>query len=194
MNNNKQANKSDQAEKARIGAVGENQVVSMLLQHGWDAFNANANIKNYKSIDIVCIKPNPNIPSKPQLALVQVKTCFEKNIPIGFTIEQCLKENYLEEHVMGPYVFVSASKSNGMWSFRYFIISRQQFIDLARAGHEWYVNGYKREKPVSQKSPTGFNLTWLEGKAEEANKNRIAFDNPLCGVRLEDAWENIWKD
>ena len=116
MNNNKQANKSDQAEKARIGAVGENQVVSMLLQHGWDAFNANANIKNYKSIDIVCIKPNPNIPSKPQLALVQVKTCFEKNIPIGFTIEQCLKENYLEEHVMGPYVFVSASKSNGVVS------------------------------------------------------------------------------
>ena len=55
-----------------------------------------SDIKNYKSIDIVCIKPNPNIPSKPQLALVQVKTCFEKNIPIGFTIEQCLKESYHE--------------------------------------------------------------------------------------------------
>lgn len=65
MNNNIQVNKSDQAEKARIGAVGENQVVSMLLQQGWDAFNANANIKNYKSIDIVCIKPNPDIPCKP---------------------------------------------------------------------------------------------------------------------------------
>jgi len=194
MNNNIQVNKSDQAEKARIGAVGENQVVSMLLQQGWDAFNANANIKNYKSIDIVCIKPNPDIPCKPQLALIQVKTCFQKNIPIGFTIEQCLEDDYLEKHVMDPYVFVYASKSNGAWSFRYFIISRQQFIKLARAGHDWYVNGYKREKPVSQKSPAGFNLTWLKGEGEDANNHRIAFQNPLKGVKLEDAWENIWKD
>ena len=76
----------------------------------------------------------------------------------------------------------------------YFIISRQQFIKLARAGHDWYVNGYKREKPVSQKSPAGFNLTWLKGEGEDANNHRIAFQNPLKGVKLEDAWENIWKD
>ena len=97
-------------------------------------------------------------------------------------IEQCLEDDYLEKHVMDPYVFVYASKSNGAWSFRYFIISRQQFIKLARAGHDWYVNGYKREKPVSQKSPAGFNLTWLKGEGEDANNHRIAFQNPLKGV------------
>ena len=45
--------RSTQPEKARLGAVGEYMVVSMLMQHGWDAFNANCTIKNYKSIDIV---------------------------------------------------------------------------------------------------------------------------------------------
>ena len=45
----------NQTWKARIGAIGENQVVSKLLQEGWDAFNANCTIKNYKSIDIVCL-------------------------------------------------------------------------------------------------------------------------------------------
>lgn len=36
--NNIQSKKSTQPEKARLGAVGENMVVSMLMQHGWDAF------------------------------------------------------------------------------------------------------------------------------------------------------------
>lgn len=43
--NNIQSKKSTQPEKARLGAVGENMVVSMLMQHGWDAFNANCTIK-----------------------------------------------------------------------------------------------------------------------------------------------------
>ena len=55
MNNNIQVNKSDQAEKARIGAVGENQVVSMLLQQGWDAFNANCTIKNNISLRLFAL-------------------------------------------------------------------------------------------------------------------------------------------
>ena len=42
---------NEQMDKARLGAIGENNVVSMLMQHGWDAFNANCSIKNYKSID-----------------------------------------------------------------------------------------------------------------------------------------------
>ena len=36
----------NQTWKARIGAIGENQVVSKLHQEGWDAFNPNCTIKN----------------------------------------------------------------------------------------------------------------------------------------------------
>lgn len=52
MSNNQE---NVQTDKARIGAIGENNVVSILMQKGWDAFNANCTIKNYKSIDIVCL-------------------------------------------------------------------------------------------------------------------------------------------
>lgn len=43
--NNTLSTRSTQPEKARLGAVGENMVVSMLMQNGWDAFNANCTIK-----------------------------------------------------------------------------------------------------------------------------------------------------
>lgn len=45
----------NQTRKARIGAIGENQVVSMLLQKGWDAFNANCTIKNNISLRLFAL-------------------------------------------------------------------------------------------------------------------------------------------
>ena len=56
--NNTLSTRSTQPEKARLGAVGENMVVSMLMQNGWDAFNANCTIKNYKSIDQYSVNSN----------------------------------------------------------------------------------------------------------------------------------------
>ena len=120
--------RSTQPEKARLGAVGEYMVVSMLMQHGWDAFNANCTIKNYKSIDIVClnseIKETPDYPWKPVSALIQVKTSVQKNIPTGFTIEDSLKRGLLEERVMGPYVFVYVDMiKNGSLSTLFFHVA-----------------------------------------------------------------------
>ena len=42
----KNKGKNDQANKVRIGAIGENLVVAKLMQQGWDAINANCTIKN----------------------------------------------------------------------------------------------------------------------------------------------------
>lgn len=197
-NNKTQSNSTTQPEKARIGAIGENEVVSKLMQHGWDAFNANCTIKNFKSIDVVCLNSavpeSPELPWKPRTALIQVKTSVQKNIPVGFNIRESLDKNLLEQQVKGPYVFVLADTSNEIWSFRYFVISRQQFIKLLYAAHEWYKNGYHREKDISLESPAGMKVEWLEGKDEKETKNHIAFLNPLNGVSCEDCWENIWKD
>ena len=44
--------KTTQAERARMGAIGESHVVAKLMEQGWDAFNANCTIKNFKTIDI----------------------------------------------------------------------------------------------------------------------------------------------
>ena len=119
--------KNDQPAKVRLGSIGENLVVAKLMQQGWDAFNANCTIKNYKSIDIVCLnadlKESDELWWKPKTSLVQVKTSVQNNIPAGFSIEESLDKKYLESMVKGPYVFVSAKKNKEGFSFRFFISS-----------------------------------------------------------------------
>ncbi|MDE6298926.1 MAG: hypothetical protein K2M10_04695 [Muribaculaceae bacterium] len=202
--------KKDQSEKARMGALGESLVAAKLMERGWDAFNANCTIKNFKTIDIVCIDGNstdPKSPWKPNIALVQVKTSVQSNIPAGFTMAQCLDKEYLEKNVMGPYVFVSARKiGDKRYDFRYFVLSRRMFIDLIHAAHQYAVYDYNRgvkEETINDPSyingvkvtaPSGLYIRWMEGKSDKATKLHGEFKNPLEGIKCEDAWENIWKD
>lgn len=197
-----------QSDKARLGAIGESMVVTQLMALGWDAFNANCTIKNFKTIDIVCIDGDsldPKAPWRPNISLVQVKTSFQTNIPIGFTIGQCLDKEYLEKNVMGPYVFVSVKKNiDKSLSFDFYIISRSDFINLAYESHKFYVYGYTREiKPgvndgsdfangIKLSSPAGFYIKWLEGVSEPATKNHIIFHNPLQERSCKMEWGNIW--
>lgn len=190
-----QSKKNDQAAKARIGSIGENLVVAKLMQQGWDAFNANCTIKNYKSIDIVCLNSEETESEelwwKPKTALVQVKTCSQNNIPAGFTIEESLDKDYIEKMVKGPYVFVSAKQENDGLTFRFFVLSRRQFIDLLCVAHKFYDDMHNGQEVKS--APAGFNVTWLEGKPEFAPKTPVDFGNPIK-ESCEDKWENIWKD
>ena len=200
---------NEQMDKARLGAIGENNVVSMLMQHGWDAFNANCSIKNYKSIDIICINSegekgetgekgekatceSSECPWKPQIALIQVKTSRQTDIPIGFNIKQCLNEEYLKENVKGAYVFVYIKDKDGKPNFRYFILSREQFIKLAHKSQRHYTNGYNRAKDLKYEAPALLKIKWLEGKGEEATDKHEIFNNPLNGISCEDCWDNIW--
>lgn len=192
------ANKnSERLDKARLGAIGENNVVSLLMQQGWDAFNANCTIKNYKSIDVVCIKAglkDSDKPWKPLTAFVQVKTSVQNSIPIGFNTEQCLDKSYLERMVMGPYVFVNVTIKENHYTFRYFIITRKQFIELAYQVHYYYVYGYNRNKELKLSAPGAFNIRWLEGISDKETSYHRAFDNPLKGVSCENKWDNIWEE
>lgn len=187
-----------QINKARLGAIGETNVTSILMQHGWDTFNANNTITNYKSIDLICTKsPNPLSakPWKPEVTFVQVKTSVKSNITIGFSLSECLSKSYLEANVHGPYVFVLAKESEDGWNFRYFVLSRRKFIDLAYESNQFYMNGYHRNgKKPDDKSPAGLLIRWLEGKSEEETYRHDAFNNPLNGVSSEDKWENIWEE
>ena len=131
--------KNNQSAKARMGAIGESLVVAKLMQQGWDAFNANCTIKNYKSIDIICLnsdlREDGDLRWKPKTALVQVKTCNQKNIPVGFTMEQTQDIKYLEDNVKGPYVLIYQEEKDGVSKYRFFVISRKDFIKLAYELH-----------------------------------------------------------
>jgi len=188
-------NKNDQSDKARLGSIGENLVVAKLMQKGWDAFNANCSIKNYKSIDVVCL--NSNIPEddkhlwKPKTALIQVKTSVQSNIPTGFSIAESLDRDYLERMVKGPYVFVAAKQGTDGFSFRYFIISRKQFIELLYRAHVFYDK--KHNGNEEKKAPAGISILWLEGKPEFAPKTPQDFGNPIKET-CENKWESIWVE
>ena len=83
---------------------------------------------------------------------------------------------------------------NEEWKFRYFILSRSQFIELLHSAHVWYKYDWYRENEISEKSPAGIDVKWLMGEDEPETKRHKAFVNPLKGVSCEDCWENIWKD
>lgn len=189
--------KIDQTRKARVGAIGENLVVAKLMQQGWDAFNANCTIKNYKSIDIVCLnadlKESDELWWKPRTSLVQVKTSVQNNIPTGFSIQEALNKDYLQQMVKGPYVFVSVKPNEDGYAFRYFIISRTQFIDLLYVAHQYYVNVLHQNDKIELSAPSGLTISWLEGKPEFSSRTQADFGNPLS-ESCEDKWENIWKD
>lgn len=187
--------RSNQSDKARLGSIGENMVVAKLMQKGWDAFNANCNIKNYKSIDVVCLNSAISESDKhwwkPKTALVQVKTSVQSNIPTGFSIAESLDKEYLEKMVKGPYVFVAAKQETDGYSFRYFIISRKQFIKLLHQAHVFYDK--KHNGNEEKKAPAGISVSWLEGKPEFAPKTPLDFGNPIKET-CENKWENIWEE
>lgn len=191
----KQQKKNDQPAKARLGSIGENLVVAKLMQQGWDAFNANCTIKNYKSIDIVCLntdlKESDELWWKPKTSLVQVKTSVQNNIPAGFSIEESLDMEYLEKMVKGPYVFISAKQMKDGFSFRYFVLSRKQFIELLYRAHTFYDKKHNGQEVKS--APAGITISWLEGKPEFSPRVQEDFGNPLKET-CENKWENIWEE
>lgn len=190
-------NKNNQPGKARLGAIGESLVVAKLMQQGWDAFNANCTIKNYKSIDIVCLntdlKESDELWWKPMTSLVQVKTSVQSNIPTGFSIKEVLNKDYLEQMVKGPYVFVSVKQNDKDYTFRFFVVSRKQFIDLLYQAHQYYVNVLHQGDNIELSAPAGITISWLEGKPEFSSRNPTHFGNPLT-VSCEDKWSNIWEE
>ena len=192
-------NSERQSDKARLGAMGENLVVVQLMQRGWDAFNANCSIKNFKSIDVVCLdssKPeSPEKSWKPRTALVQVKTSVQTNIPTGFSINEALYKEKLWEMVKGPYVFVSAkmNKETNNYDFRFFIIPRKLFVELLYESNNYYVNVLHKDGNLVTSAPACISISWLEGSSYFSSRNKVDFGNPIK-VTCEDMWEYIWED
>ena len=191
----KMKKKNNHPGKARLGSIGENLAVAMLMQQGWDAFNANCTIKNYKSIDIVCLnsdlKESDELWWKPKTSLIQVKTSVQTNIPAGFSIEESLDKEYLEKMVKGPYIFISAKQKTVGYDFRFFILSRNQFIELLYRAHVFYDQLHNGQEVKS--APSGLSISWLEGNPLFSPRVQTDFGNPIKET-CEDKWENIWEE
>lgn len=177
--------------KAQLGAIGENMVAIRMLQNGWDAISANQSINNCQSYDIICVDPATGATS-----LVQVKTSFGNNIPVGMRLEECTIKN-LEKKIIGPWVFVHVTGEGEAMAFKFYILSRNEIIRLIYESNDWYVNKWHRNgRQVNLQNACGVKISWLEGKGEEDNEKHESFVNPLKSSSIDSVvtWKKLFDD
>lgn len=167
--------------KNQKGAIGEHLVAAKLLEQGFDVFMANMSINNSKAYDILAVIPDNLITH-----FIQVKFNSTKFFNAGMTIEQCLDYDYLSQRIVGPWIFVDGSQKD---KYDFYILTRQEVIDLLYQAHDWYCNHFYRTKDISSKSPAGFKLKWLQGLSEDATNNHEKFVNSIANAK--DRWDKI---
>jgi len=173
---------------SQIGAMGEHMVIAQLMQQGWAAFNANSSITNMKSIDIICLN------EQRQTALIQVKTTREASFPVGLSMEKAKDIKAIEEHIIGPWVFVKATGDKENTKYTYYILTKTQVRDLIYQSNDWYLHKLKRAKAVSENGTCAVREEWLEGTDFIAKTlDGPIGKNPLNGAITKGAWNNIWK-
>lgn len=171
----------------QLGLLGENLVMANLLAHGWEAANLNISFGNFRNIDIYCQnKENQNV-------VIQVKTLYKNQSAfIGLTSKEAAetKDNCL---IIGPWVFVKV-KSLHPLDVEYYILSKNQMIELISSLHQWYLYQWERNATVKlEESPAAMQLWMLNGENRKSKYSQETYINPF---KKEDFmnWDNIWKD
>jgi hypothetical protein len=171
-----------------LSKIGENMVIVRLLQEGVVAYNANAIQTNFAKIDLICPRGNA-------LVGIQVKTSDEMkpNFPTGLLLPQARRRGDVEKAVIGPWVFVHAFGKGKDMSFEYYILTREEVIELILASNSWWEHDWSRKKPLSEKSLVGLNLSWITGEGEKETAGHEAFVSPIKKDAAKDAWDKITK-
>lgn len=84
-------------------------------------------------------------------------------------------------------------------NFDFYVLSKREIEKLILSSNDWYVNGYTRKAELSNNTPVGIKLAWLQGKSEEDTMQsgkkvcHKAFENPL-GHNSKNLWNKIWED
>lgn len=174
---------------SRIGAIGEHMVAAQLMLHEWDAFNANDSITNMCAIDLICLNQHR------QTALIQVKTTEQSSFPVGLTMEDAKDRKKVEQHVVGPWVFVKLDGKGADKQFKFYVLTRDETIELILQSNDWYLHQVNRGgKRIEEKSVCAVLEEWLTGKDYDAPRlNAPTFRNPLKGKSTQDQWDSIWK-
>lgn len=192
----------------QIGEIGEHAVIQKLMENGWYAMNWNMGFNNMQSVDIVCFNPEER-----KTVNIQVKTAWiatddaDPNFITGLTSDSDGNITpKLDEKIIGPWIFVTATGERGNMKFRFYILTKDEVKRLIEDTNRWYVvetqRGEDGKAKLKGKVLIGLYLHWIIG--DPNNKldgvvNRKAFrhgplKNPLCGKpNPEDKWDKIWK-
>lgn len=187
-------------EKSALGAVGEHLTLSRLLLLGYDAAITNLSVANNKATDILCRD------TKGRFSAIQVKTTSADSFNTGIShkefydvngqIDLAKGKNYLEKNIVGPWVFVKVGGSSVFPTFKFYILSRKQVINMIFSNEEWYLTGFNRKNPVKGSGSIYLYAVWFDGVGIDANSNHIEWVNPFRNlqIKFEEAWHNLWID
>lgn len=140
-----------------IGLTGEYFVAGMMSLKGWVA---SLTLKNYPSVDIFGLDPETE-----KTINIQVKTTKNvKSYQIGVMRSQ---RPEIDSIITCPFVFVYIDKNNNV---DYFILSRNQLIDLILSTDDEYYNRPRKE-PLKD-YPIAINLKDM--------------------AEYKDKWQNLW--
>lgn len=167
--------------KLNIGLIGETAVIMELLKRGYDVVNLNIFRNNYKRADIICMDSEGG-----KNTMIQVKTGTTKNFIIGLVSETDGTIERLEEKIVGPWVFVYTD--NKCSSMEFYILTREETIELIKTSCDWYANQWNRQ--LKHRQPAGIELNWLRGESSKATKNHPEYKSSLKETS-KDKWYKI---
>lgn len=174
--------------KQSLGSCGEYEVLSRLSLQGLDACISNMTRNNFKLIDIFCHDPQSG-----KLVGIQVKTSTKNAFPVGLTIGDIRRGDW-QSKITGAWVFVHVTGTITNPGFRFFILSRSELIRMIEVTHDWYINQWYRENPLSDNGVVCISLKWLE-KIDEKEKTNV---HPECIIPLQESaenkWDKLWED
>lgn len=172
---------------AQIGLIGETAVKLKLLEMGWNAINLNDALRNFKSADLICINGKES-------CLIQVKTCpnpsKNPNIRTGL-ISDCKGQiKDLEEKVVGPWVFVQIKGEGTTAEYDFYILTRQEVIDLITTSNAWYVS---HKEKTGKDIQIGLYLSWIRGIGYKPDAKDYHEYESVIKEDPKDKWEKIWS-
>lgn len=171
---------------AHIGLIGETAVKLKLLEMGWNAINLNDAIPNFKGADLICIKDG-------ETRMIQVKTSpspnDNPNIMTGFVSDHEGNIKNLEEKVVCSWVFVHVRGVGTKAEYNFYILTRQEVIDLITTSNDWYV---KRKKDTGKDIQIGLYLSWIRGIGYNPSAKDYHSYKSVIKEDSKDRWEKIF--
>lgn len=172
---------------SQLGRLGETAVALELMKRGYDVINLNDSIRNYQNADLLCV---PGKTGKP--IPVQVKTGTTHNIQCGLTSTTDGVIPDLEDKVVCPWVFVHVTLPEGNEDFRFefYVLTREETIDLIRSSNDWYANQRKTGRKLQKDIRVGVEVRWLEAEGSEETGLFLPYESTLESSSLR-KWEKI---
>ena len=153
-----------QIDKIRTGLAGEYLVAGIMNLKGWDA---SLTLKNYPGVDVFGKNPQTG-----EHTSIQVKSCWNNNFWVGVRHSE---RSIIKEKIQGPYVFVHFEIIDGKESASFFILTRNEVIELVNKSDDAYYYGPHR-KPIKEDYPIALSL----------KKDNL--------FKYKDHWESLWKE